>query len=377
MKDEIIRPKLSQYLYRKAWISKTPLSGAFEISPLCNMDCKMCYIRMTKEEMNKIGRQKTVDEWIEIAEQAKEMGTLFLLLTGGEPFLQKDFKELYIKLYNMGFILSINTNATLITEKEIEWLSKYKPMKVNVTLYGASNETYKKLCNNDKGFDQAIRGIKLLQEASIRVKINASMTTYNESDLEGIYKFGQENNLPVQAASYMYPPVRKDETYVGNNDRFTPKEAAINYLRIRQLRAKNKEEFIAFLNNFEQGLVEHELIDECMEIEGESIKCRAGISTYWICWDGKMTPCGMMNSPSYNVFEIGFKKAWENIVEATSKLRLPVECSNCKNRTVCKVCAATCITEEGDVNKKPLYICKMTEETINEVRKLTQILTKK
>ena len=59
---------------------------------------------------------------IEIAEQAKEMGTLCILLTGGEPFLQKDFKELYIKLYNMGFILSINTNATLITEKEVEWL---------------------------------------------------------------------------------------------------------------------------------------------------------------------------------------------------------------------------------------------------------------
>ncbi len=54
----------------------------------------MCYVRMSKEEMNKVGRQRTVDEWIEIAEQAKEMGTLFILLTGGEPFLQKDFKEL-------------------------------------------------------------------------------------------------------------------------------------------------------------------------------------------------------------------------------------------------------------------------------------------
>ena len=100
MYNELIKPQLTEYLYRKAYISKTPLSGAFEISPLCNMDCKMCYVRMTKQEMNKVGRQRTVDEWIEIAEQAKEMGTLFILLTGGEPFLQKDFKELYIKLYH-------------------------------------------------------------------------------------------------------------------------------------------------------------------------------------------------------------------------------------------------------------------------------------
>ena len=94
MYNEVIKPQLTEYLYRKAYISKTPLSGAFEISPLCNMDCKMCYVRMSKEEMNKVGRQRTVDEWIEIAEQAKEMGTLFILLTGGEPFLYKDFKEL-------------------------------------------------------------------------------------------------------------------------------------------------------------------------------------------------------------------------------------------------------------------------------------------
>ena len=50
----------------------------------------------------------------------------------------------------MGFIISINSNATLIDEKQVEWLSKYKPRCVNVTLYGASNETYKQLCNNPK-----------------------------------------------------------------------------------------------------------------------------------------------------------------------------------------------------------------------------------
>ncbi len=99
----------------------------------------------------------------------------------------------------MGFILSINTNATLITEKEIEWLKTNKPMKSECYFVWCCNETYERLCNNPKGFDQATRGIKLLQDASIRVKINASMTPFNEDDLEGIYKFGEENNLVVQA----------------------------------------------------------------------------------------------------------------------------------------------------------------------------------
>ena len=377
MYNEVIKPQLTEYLYRKAYISKTPLSGAFEISPLCNMDCKMCYVRMTKQEMNKVGRQRTVDEWIEIAEQAKEMGTLFILLTGGEPFLQKDFKELYIKLYNMGFILSINTNATLITEKEVEWLKKHKPMKVNVTLYGDCNETYERLCNNPKGFDQATRGIKLLQYASIRVKINASMTPFNEDDLEGIYKFGEENNLVVQATSYMYPPIRKDESSVGVNNRFTAKEAADNYIKIRKLRMDEKK-FDLFIQKLEEGInTDDELIDECMDIEdGEGMKCRAGASTYWISWDGKMMPCGMMTKPYYYPFEIGFKKAWENIVEDSQKIRLPLECSSCKKRESCRVCAAMCLAEEGNFNKKPSYVCEMTEELIEEVKRISLTINK-
>lgn len=376
MKDEIVRPTLYRYLFRKASRLKTPLSGAFEISPLCNMDCKMCYIKMTKGEMNKVGRQRTIDEWIDIAKQAKEMGTLFILITGGEPFLQKDFKELYIKLYNMGFILSINTNATLISEKDIEWLSKYKPMRVNVTLYGSSNETYKRLCNNEKGFDQATRGIKLLQEASIPVKINASMTPYNEQDLEGIFDFGKKNNLHVQATSYMYPPVRKDENSVGKNKRFTAKEAAINSVRVKRLRMDD-DDFVTYAENFKKGIsTDDEMIDECMDTEGESMKCRAGISTFWISWDGKMMPCGMMNEPAYYPFEIGFKKAWENIVEDTKKIRLPLECSSCKKRESCRVCAAMCLAEEGDFNKKPSYVCEMTEELISEVKRISKALVK-
>lgn len=370
MKDEIVRPQISRYLFRKASIEKVPLSGAFEISPLCNMDCKMCYIRMTKEEMNKSGRQRSVNEWIELASQAKELGTLFILITGGEPFLQKDFKELYIKLYNMGFVISINSNATLIKKEDIQWLSKYRPMKINVTLYGASNETYKRLCNNENGFDQAVRGIKLLQEASIPVKINASITPDNENDLEAIMEFGKKHRLQVQATSYMYPPVRRDETSVGKNDRFTAKEAAINSVKIKRCRMDDKK-FIDYAKNLEEGILTNDsLIDECMDIEGESMKCRAGVSTFWISWDGKMMPCGMMNEPVCYPFEIGFKNAWEKIVYDTSKIRLPIECRSCKNRYICHSCAATSATEEGDTSKKSIYMCNMTEEIIKETKRL-------
>lgn len=364
------KPILLEYLFKKASIKKIPLSCAFEISPLCNMDCKMCYIRMTKQELEKKGRLRTIDEWIGIAEQLRELGTLYILITGGEPFLYKDFKELYIKLYNMGFVVSINTNATLIDEETVEWLSQYPPQYVNVTLYGGSNETYERLCSNPKGFDQAKNGIELMQNAGIRVKINCSVTPYNENDLQSIYDFGKEHDLIVNATSYMYPPVRKDEKSIGKNNRFTSEEAAINFVKINRLKME-KEQFMYHAKRLVEDmvLVEDVASDECLVQEGQSIRCRAGKSTCWLSWDGKMMACGMINDIIAYPFEDGVKKSWEKIVENISKLRLPVECSNCKKRGICKACAATSITETGSISEVPKYMCEMTDKIIEEVKK--------
>ncbi|MFR4670868.1 MAG: radical SAM protein [Intestinibacter bartlettii] len=117
MNVKTVEPLIATYLSDKAVKNKIPLSGTFELSPICNMDCKMCYVKMTKSEVDKVGRLRTVEEWISIAEEAKDAGMLFLLITGGEPLLYKGFKELYLKLVKMGLIISINTNATLIDEE--------------------------------------------------------------------------------------------------------------------------------------------------------------------------------------------------------------------------------------------------------------------
>ena len=107
-------------MYEDAGKRGVPLGGTFELSPLCNMNCKMCYIRISKEEMEKQGKLLTADEWLSLAKEAKSKGMLFLLLTGGEPFLYPDFWKLYESLKQMGFFVSINTNATLLEGETLE-----------------------------------------------------------------------------------------------------------------------------------------------------------------------------------------------------------------------------------------------------------------
>ena len=63
-----------QIMYNDASARGIPVGGTFELTPLCNMNCRMCYIRMSKEEMDKCGRMKTAAEWLSLAEKAKEKG---------------------------------------------------------------------------------------------------------------------------------------------------------------------------------------------------------------------------------------------------------------------------------------------------------------
>ena len=152
---------------------------------------------MTKQKQEAIGHLRTAKEWLALAEEAKKQGMVYLLLTGGEPFLRPDFREILSGLNKIGLLISINSNGTLIDEDVIAWLKESPPCRVNVTLYGASDATYERLCGNPQGFSQAVRGIRLLKEAGIVVKLNCSVTPHNVGDLDDIFAFAKREGLLV------------------------------------------------------------------------------------------------------------------------------------------------------------------------------------
>lgn len=52
-------------LINRAKEKKVPINGSLELLPLCNMNCDMCYVRLSREEMERKGRLCTADEWLE------------------------------------------------------------------------------------------------------------------------------------------------------------------------------------------------------------------------------------------------------------------------------------------------------------------------
>lgn len=375
-----VEPKLTEYLYRKAAIRRIPLSIAFELTPVCNMACRMCYVRMDKKTQESIAPLRTAMEWLKMAEEAKANGLLYVLLTGGEPFTHPEFREILSGLQRMGLIVAVNTNGTLIDEETIEWLKETPPSRFNITLYGSSDETYARLCYKPDGFTRVTHAIRLLKDAGITVKINVSVTPHNAGDLEGIFAYCKENNLLIQATSYMFPPLRRDEHSIGCNDRFTPEEAAYYSAKIESL-VSGEEAFLKRIEEEEYSGLASDLEENCtpdIEGTGEGMRCRAGKCSGWVTWNGNFMMCGMIpEEHAPNVFEQGFLNSWKQIIKNAAAIRLPAACKECPLKDSCKPCAAMVYTETGSYDKVPEYRCRMAHAYVGEALRLTKEIREK
>lgn len=348
-KSKSEEPLIAKYLHNKATLEGIPLAGNFELTSRCNFNCKMCYVH---QNMN-LERELNANDWIAVADEAKKRGMLFLLLTGGEPLIRTDFIEIYTTIRKMGIMVSLNTNGSLISEEIINTFREVPPTRINISLYGASEETYERLCGV-RCYETVVKNILRLKREGFSVKINCAITPHNVHDIEAVYAFGRQHEIPVQTSTYMYPPVRVNGCDYGNaTDRFSAEEAAVYRLKC--------QEQIFTPEQLGSGIYLRENQDDCVDGIGEKMNCRAGKSSFWITWDGNMLPCGMFPETGYDTKQGRFEIAWNELRKYTDGIYLPAECKTCSFKKDCHICAASCLTETGYTNQRPAYICKMTK----------------
>ena len=339
---------------------RIPLNGTFELTGRCNLSCKMCLVRVDNNRIRELEcRERTADEWIHMAEQAAKAGTLGLLLTGGEVTLRSDFCEIYEAVAQMGFLLTVYTNATMITDKVMDVFRKYPPHKIGVTMYGASNDTYKRLCGCENGYDRFVRGAEQLSSLPSLFETRTTIVKDNRDDLEAMQRFTKEKfgeDKILQISRFVTKSIRGGVA-CAEACRLTP------------------EENVELVN---KGLVE--LFGKvrcgatCLEEPKEKLKmywkrdmhsggwlfqnCEAGIQQYTITWDGSMYACELIPEGCTKPFETGFQKAWEELPECYPESRVLQLCTNCKYAPFCEACPAVRRAETGDFFGKPEYFCE-------------------
>ena len=124
---------------------RIPFSGTFETTFRCNLRCVHCYVNMPAASQEERQRELTLGRQIELIDEIADAGCIDLLLTGGEVLVRGDFPQLYLHAVRRGLRVSVFTNATLITDSVLDLFNRYSPLCVEVTLYGATRDTFERI----------------------------------------------------------------------------------------------------------------------------------------------------------------------------------------------------------------------------------------
>lgn len=337
-------------LCRKCAHLGVPVSGIFELTPRCNLQCKMCYVRLTPEQMSPIGQELTAEQWLKLGQEARDAGMTFLLITGGEPTLRSDFCQIYEGLSQMGLSISINTNGTLLTPEIRALWHRLPPAQVNITVYGTCREDYEALCQNGSAFDHMIDGLNWLQQEGILVHLNTTMVPTNIGKWKALEDFAMARNMELRLTAYCFPPTRRDCSCF---ERLTPEQAGELIVRDTYYR-EGAEAILMRAHDLDTPVSR-----TCDLDNGEPMSCLAGRSQFWMTWYGCMTPCAMLTQPIVLPMQTSFIEAWEALKDKIADIRLCPECVTCPEQKSCMNCAAVTFAETGRFDGKPEYMCEL------------------
>ena len=334
-----------------AYMHDIPIGGFFELTPLCNLDCKMCYVHLQDPSVKE--RMLSGEQWISLIQGAINEGMISAVLTGGEAMIHPDFWNIYRYLVDHGVAVRIKTNGILLTKDNIERFREYPPVGIDVSLYGCNSESYIAVTGFDV-YKTVCENIRNAIDAGLSIQLMITPSSYFSPWIEETMKLAKTFDVRVVVNSKLREP---NENTGRHKDDFelAPEE----YKEIFE-----KENRIFMPEYKREDMVMHGGLSR-PHIAEKGIFCNAGRTGFAISWDGVMVPCAPFpRSVLYSdAVQNGFKKAWEDINSGIKNYAVPEQCHSCNYNKICHYCPADhwkmadkhlCDTSECEYKKRTI-----------------------
>jgi molybdenum cofactor biosynthesis enzyme MoaA len=178
----MVRPETS-YGYARA---------SYELNLGCNYDCEHCYLGAKLfDGMEWPGRRRLLDVMA-------EAGVLWLQLTGGEPLVDVLFPETLAYAYSLGMMIQVSSNGSRLHQSRmIELLTAYRPYRVTLSLYGATEESYDAMTRSRGAFKRFIRGLDAARDAGLAMRINCIVSNRNVHERDAMQALAHRYGIPA------------------------------------------------------------------------------------------------------------------------------------------------------------------------------------
>ncbi len=338
---------LSKALHERAGDARIPIAAGLELTFRCNLACLHCYVNLPAADREAKARELTTEEWYRVLDQCADAGVLWLTLTGGEPLLRPDFCEIYEYAHDKGMVISVYTNATIITERHVElWLQR-PPRCIEITQYGWTRETYDKVTDSGPQYDRFQRGLRRLRGAGISVTLKAVALRASAHELAAIRDFADAEGLDFRYDAIISPRIDGGRKPLAQ--RLTPAEVAA----IEWIDKRRADDFAQYCGT---------MVGE-PPLDDRKYQCGAGLDTIIVDPYGKMHVCQLSRRPGWDVLRDGLSAGFQQAFPALREERLEDTsgCGSCSTSSACSNCVGMAELEGRSTDIGDPYFCQVTD----------------
>ena len=323
---------------------------SIEVTRRCPLECLHCYNNLPMSDHLARKQELTLQEHCRLLDELAEAGCLWLLYTGGEVFARKDFLQIYTEAKKRGFIITLFTNGTLINERIADYLVEYRPFAIEITLYGATRQTYEALTHIPGSYDRCMRGIRLLLERGLPLKLKTVPTTVNRHEVFAMKRMAEEEfGVEFKFDALINPRIDCSQSPLGV--RLSPEEA----VELDFADPKRKADY--------QQMAEQDLAAPSPQAPGSQERYTCGGGKHGCAIDpyGTMSICVISHQQGYNIREGSFRAGWEGPlrkIREQKRTRRTI-CDRCRIQSFCSMCPANGELENGDAEAPVSFLCQV------------------
>jgi radical SAM protein with 4Fe4S-binding SPASM domain len=336
-------------IHRRSVVNRVPVGGAIEVTHRCNNKCVHCYNNLPLNHKEARRKELTYEEHCRILDEIAELGCLWLLFTGGEIFARKDFLDIYTYAKQKGLLVSLFTNGTLITSEIADYLMQWRPFNIEITLYGGTRKTYEQVTGVPGSFDRCMRGIRLLVERKLPLKLKTVAIASNKHELWDMKRFVEDElGLEFKFDALINP--RCDCSLGPLDVRLSPEEVV--KLDLQDL--KRVDEW--------RNLLKRNSNSSNMGKNGKEVwQCGSGLNTFGIDPSGMLRMCILFQNDGYDLGKGNFKEGWEQFLYKLRQKKISKEtkCLSCAIRDMCGSCPANADLECRDEEAPVDFLCQV------------------
>jgi radical SAM protein with 4Fe4S-binding SPASM domain len=324
---------------------RTPLDGSLELTFRCNLRCAHCFVNAPCGDRHVREQELTTAEILRITDEVVDRGCLWMLLTGGEPLLRPDLPDIYLHMKRRGLLVTLFTNGTAITPRIADLLAEWPPLVVEVSIYGSSPDVYEGMTGIPGSFRRCIRGIELLLDRKVRLRLKTVPTALNYADMDGMRVLAAGYGLDFE-----WDPLvncRLDGSAKPAGVRLRPEQ-------ILDLERRDPKRAAAFRLEFGKA--------SRVEARSELITCGAYLHAFHIDPYGHLVPCMLLREPAYSLREGSFREGWDTQFPAMRKRARTraMLCDVCDAHSACDQCVGWALVETGDPEARVPFLCNLT-----------------